>query len=727
MKAMISGPGFLAVALCGLVLAGCDSIKDVRSEPSTDLPPQKVVLQGTIRGIGSRRPITLQNNSDVAGARAFFGNFNEPVSPFSFGTVNAGSPYNITVKSQPFGKICAVSNGSGTAGAAGAAPITVDCVNDPAVERYPLTVDTSVGAGLPNFKVTLSTEDGVREMDATGLNTVTFEDAIFNSQLSLPVFGYKVSATTDETIGGTTTTHNCAFTRKTGGGFPPPQVFSIGGRNVDANDQSVLPTGPATVAVNSCEFTVTANVQYNGTPTQSMPTGGMQLALRNNLTGVDEQLLDVSSYGTTNLSFPTPVRSNAKAIYELVVSRQPAGHHCVVSGTVSFFSMIVNTVSGSSLTVPTGSAVLLIDPDNPQWWAFTGRNVRCRAIPAPANQLTGTYQVDRPLQAVDSTSTAAPARPRLFLTFFADGTFLNAVNHTRISTCSDLAMFPPSPPTTACDGPEDLGRVVSISLFNSNLNTSGGVVHGFYAYDPVAHTIAFTAFTASNINPSNFGLNGMPGYTTAGPPTAPVGAVTATNVVKTPPPASTLKLRFSGNRPGQSLGSPAGSTTQAEVWSMTEPDSRPGELTGTWVSTDHRRMFAYNDNEIFGIHIGVNGLPNLQDTCYILDESSTPAGGKFVRHSGSSGNCSPGGEGFGRDLPFFQFGGTTQSAPHEPPGLNSRLPGSRAQYDLRPTPPDTFSVTPGIGGAPDVLTVQATQNNGDPDGQPVSFLRERAN
>jgi hypothetical protein len=272
--------------------------------------------------------------------------------------------------------------------------------------------------------------------------------------------------------------------------------------------------------------------------------------------------------------------------------------------------------------------------------------------------------------------------------------------------------------------------LVSINLFNSNLNTSGGVVHGFYNYNPGAGTITFTVFTASNINPSNFGLNGMPGYTSAAtpPPFGPqVGSVTATNVVKTAPPNSTLSLRFSGNRPGQSLGSPAGSTPQAEVWNMTEPESKPGELTGTWISEDHRRMFAYNDNEVFGIHIGVNGLPNLQDTCYIVDDFSTQSGGKFARHSGSSGNCSPGGEGFGRDLPFFQFGGTSQSAPHEPPGLNSRLPGSRAQYDLRPTPPNTFTVTAGVGGAPDTFTTQATQNNGDPDGLPVTFIRERAN
>jgi hypothetical protein len=694
------------------------------------LPTQKVVLQGTIDGLGTRRPITLQATFERDGvvrvdALKFYGTEGVAVSPFTFGTADEGKPYNVTVDTQPFGKICTLSNGSGTAGAAGAAPITVDCENDPAVTRYPLTVSTAAGASLPNLKVTLITEDGVREMDATGLSSVTFPEAIFNSQLSLPVFGYQVKATTDTTVGTTTTTNNCSFNSS--------GSFTVGGRNNDANGQPIIPTGPATVTVNACQFTVTANVQYNPTAgAPAMPAGGMELALRNNLTGVDEQFLTVNSYSATNLSFPTPVLSNSRAIYDLVVTRHPTGHHCVVSGTVTYFSMVINSVTGGSITVPTGGAVLLVDPGNPQWWAFTGRNVRCRAIPAPANQLTGTYQVNRPLPAVDSTTT--PARPRLFLTFFADGTFINAVNHTRVSTCSSVDMFS-APKPTGCNGPEDLGRVVSINLFNgivgtgAGLSTSAGAVHGFYNYNPGAGTIAFTAFTASNVNPSNFGLNGMPGYATA----FGVGSVTATNVVKTPPPNSTLSLTFSAaNRPGESLGSgnrtPAAPQTGfTEIWNMTEPESKPGEMTGTWVSADHLRMFAYNDNEIFGIHTGVNGLPNLQDTCYTIDDFSTPAGGKFARHSGSSGNCSPGGEGFGRDVPFFLFVGNQQSTPHEPPGLRSRLPGSKAQNDLRPTPPNTFTVTPGTGGAPDTFTTQATQNNGDPDGLPVTFVRERAN
>jgi hypothetical protein len=49
-----------------------------------------------------------------------------------------------------------------------------------------------------------------------------------------------------------------------------------------------------------------------------------------------------------------------------------------------------------------------------------------------------------------------------------------------------------------------------------------------------------------------------------------------------------------------------------------------------------------------------------------------------------------------------------------------------AVFDSRPTSPVIFSVTPGTGGGPDVLTVQATLF-GTPIDQPVTFMRDSAN
>src|SRR5688572_3248351 len=70
MIAMNLGSRILALAVVGAALAGCDSIKDVRSEPSTALPAQNVVLQGTVTGVGSKRAVSLSYNGQVIGVMA---------------------------------------------------------------------------------------------------------------------------------------------------------------------------------------------------------------------------------------------------------------------------------------------------------------------------------------------------------------------------------------------------------------------------------------------------------------------------------------------------------------------------------------------------------------------------------------------------------------------------------------------------------------------------------
>src|SRR5690606_25768320 len=51
----------LAVALV-TGAAGCDSVRDVIDEPAIVAPPPNIVLQGTITGLGSSRPVVLQYN-----------------------------------------------------------------------------------------------------------------------------------------------------------------------------------------------------------------------------------------------------------------------------------------------------------------------------------------------------------------------------------------------------------------------------------------------------------------------------------------------------------------------------------------------------------------------------------------------------------------------------------------------------------------------------------------
>lgn len=472
----------IAWGLCILVLAGCDSVTDVAEPPPILSPPQSLVLQGTITGLGSRRPVVLQYDGrdvcvdtlatpNVPGAPCrFFGIAGQSASTFSFGSLPEGTAYHITVKTQPFGKLCTVANAAGILGATTAAP-TVTCVNDPAIVRYPVTVNIAPAvAALPGARVTLTTEEGVLERAAFGLSSITFPDALFDSGTNLPVFKWFVTATS--TVGNTV--NNCNVT---------------GGTNerLDAQgqDATLPPTGPVDdVQATLCSFTVNAVVAYQaaaGQPARPMPPGGMELALRRSRTGVDERRVQVDAFSTASF---TDVSSNQDAIYELAVTRQPEGMTCIV---------------GSASQHQWGSAVLLLNTldanraPNHGW--ITSRNVRCREKPPPAAQLQGAYRVSTAPTAGDDT-VFTPTRN--FLVFFDDGTYLYG-HHAIGTACS-----------TAC-----------------------GVEHGFYVYDETVNTIAFNPVTDTN---GASGLSVISGGVAVATP--------LTDVQRIPGPGAGMDARF---------------------------------------------------------------------------------------------------------------------------------------------------------------------------------------
>lgn len=735
MNSNIGRSGIAAAVLCTVALAGCDSVKDVRDAPFTAVPPQTAVLQGTITGLGNARSVALQYDGTQACLIAdpanpseqipadckFYGVQGQNSVNFNFGSFDEGTPYNITVVSQPYGKICTVANASGSVGMATAAP-AVNCANDPANTRYDLTVNIAPALqALPDLKVTLSTEEVLETRDLTGQATTTFQDVLFNSALSLPQFQYRVTATTDTTVAGAIVHNLCTFTQSA--------TFSAGGRNINATgfaptDAIVIPSGDTTVTVSTCEFTATATVQYNGTPAQVMPAGGLTLALRNHFTGEDVQTLDVNAFtaGPATVAFPTPLMANPRAMYELVVTRQPTGMHCIVAGTTVSVADTTSIVAGAAtaITAPTASAVLLVDPALSDWWAYAGRAVRCRAVPALANQLQGTYQMDVRPGFQDTDPPRPWGRRREFITFFEDGTFLFGIN---ANSASYTAEHPNSTWNTQ-------------TSVRNNWASSSGVTHGFYAYNPGAGEIVFNVFTATNINAVNRGIHGMPGFTGSA---TNGGNVTASGVVKgVSGDRGTLAMTFSG---------PVAGVATTRLWTMTEPESIPGELTGSWATADHRRMFSYHGGTTYAFHIGVNALGNLQDVCMLPTDDSTQTAGIFTKHAGSATNdsfvytCTPGIHNLGAvfafartlDLPHYAPKNSTPSGlgigpttPRIPPGMIARFPGTASQLDNRPTSPVTFLVTPGTAGAPDTLTVRNTLN-GTPIDYPVTFYRLSAN
>ncbi len=275
MNSMIGGSRLMATVLCIALLAGCDSIKDVRTDPTTPLPPASVVVQGTITGLGSLRSIVLINNGDNTAPQSFAApaagraqsNGPAPVVPFSFGSQPVGNPYNVTIRQQPYGKTCTISNGSGTLAAGVATNIAIACVNS--VTRYNLTVNLNpTFASATGAKVTLTTEEAIYELPAAGAVSVTFNNVLFNAASNAvpappagaAAFTWVVTAST--ATGGTL--NQCAV----------------------SNSTATNPTGNVTTpTVGACTFTISGALSYSRpagvTTDPALGAGGVTLELRN--------------------------------------------------------------------------------------------------------------------------------------------------------------------------------------------------------------------------------------------------------------------------------------------------------------------------------------------------------------------------------------------------------------------------------------------------------------
>jgi hypothetical protein len=383
---------FLAAALCVAALAGCDSIKDVRDEPFTPIPATSTVLQGKLTGLGNARPVYLDSGIDAAGherERSYFGSVSLAEVPFSFGAVPEGIPYNVTVRIQPYGKVCTVANPSGITGQVAEASFpAVTCADDPAVPRFSIggTVAVAV-SNLPAARAILTTEDGVETLPLNpGQTTFQFARRALSPPSTQPP-AYSWTVTAAYTSGGVD--YNC-------------RVAGGTGTNPTAN--------VTTVSIQACSFEVTANVQYSAPPggtVQPIGAGGVTLALRKLGTAEPPNVapVTISAFSATNVVLWPALPSFTGAAFDLVVTGQPAGQACIVrmlNGTTSL-----------------GSVLWLSNPAAAANFTPTGASVRCRNQPAVQNRLTGTYQ-----RIVENTATPTAITNREFMTFFDDGTFL---------------------------------------------------------------------------------------------------------------------------------------------------------------------------------------------------------------------------------------------------------------------------------------------------------------
>ncbi len=735
MKSTINGYRLLAVTACGLIAAGCDSIRDVRSEPATSPPGHTGVLSGTITGLAPVRGLVLNAGiTTVEGynsERVFFGALNpdsQPIPvPFSYAAVPVGTPYNFTIVEEPYGKNCSIANPSGSVGDGGAAP-EITCEDDPSTFRYPIggTVNPAL-ASLPEFAVTLTaTRDyGVERIKLNGATSFEFESRGLNPTVSpsatvaeQQLFQWTITASyVEDGI-----EYQCRVVRSAIDSTPSNTGTSSAVNRRDVTGSA--PVGSAGIIrhVQDCVFPIEANVKYSAPPggtDQPMGAGGVTLALRQIADAVppaDAEPVTLTDFtpGTDRVVLWN-LPSYPGAAYDLVVAKQPEGQTCIVR-------VINESVAGGTgglgrNATSTGSLIWLSDPLVTTRFTPNDRNVengvsiRCRDNPTPEKQLAGVFR-----NINENTFEEEPfirIRDRQFLTFFEDGTFLYGSNGVAVRGSQ--------------------GR--------------RGLEHGFYDYDPVARTLDFNLFLdasteagTTDVQPAS--LSNTLGYGTIpamSPPrlganaiSAPNGGVArATNVTFGGGTPAGISMTFSGTPINSTLtGDGAGDPVEDAVatsmtWTFTEPDQVPGTMTGSWIPDDHRRVWVFDFDNYSGFHAGVNGSINVQDGCFVFGDPMASSS-YYTRRGGSTGCMTSTGQSTGgRGQRFFEyyesgFAGIIFSAPGgEPPGFFGKFPGAESARDGRPPSPNMFTITP---GTPDTLTVQRMVN-GEPHLEPAIFKR----
>lgn len=759
MNSIINGSRLAAALLCAVAIAGCDSIRDVRSEPSTSPPGPAGVLQGVIIGLSPQREIVLnsgfQNVAGIQNSRALFGalGFGGKLIdvPFSYPTVPVGTAYNLTVEKQPFGKFCEIENGVGTVGSGEPDPVVTCSEIVPEFGRYTIggTVAAEI-ASLPEFTVTLTAprDYGTESIVLNGATQFQFQNTGYNPPLSAVTaiaaqqrFLWTITATYVQDG----RTYQCRVVTSETDNTPSNSGTSS---NLEAERR----TTPVTRYVRDCLFPVEANVKYSAPPggaDQPMGAGGVTLALRPTGNAVPPAsatpvTIDAFTAGSDRVTLWT-LPSYIGAAYDLVVIDQPEGQTCIVR--------VLNETANSSGQVTAaaslGSVIWLSDPTFPAHFTpsdaniANGVSIRCRNNPAPANQLSGVF-ANFHLN-IATTNPFERIRDRQFMTFFDDGTFLFAGHGTAVDRT--------------------------------------GIEYGFYNYDPVAQTLDFNVFLDSStfqgtyepvqgtVDPTGvytvkpISLSNTLGYRTIPDmsparrnhfaASAPNGGVARATNVTVNPGAKSISMTFSGipiDGAGVEMPRPPAPPepqvvpSRTQTWTFSEPTQTAGQMTGAWVSPDHRRVWVFNYNNTTGMHAGVNGPINFQDACYVFDDPEASSS-FYIRRGGSTGCMTLTG-----GAPLFQPAGngsyfeyyenlfaTMDCVPNKaaglftahpgscgsgaltdsPPGFLGRFPGAQGAFDERPPSPNTYTVGP---GTPETLTVERTLN-GETLGQPVVFER----
>ncbi|MEO8314013.1 MAG: hypothetical protein ABI645_04370 [Pseudomonadota bacterium] len=721
MNSMFSRSGFLAAALALTALAGCNAVEDVRSEPFIDLPSATVVIQGTVTGLGSKRSLGLTNNGLNSDALSVTAPVPLPTdigvfpTVFSFGSRDVqganGSPvpYDIEIKTQPYGKTCAFRAGSvhsGVLSTASPPDIVIDCIPTAGLALYDVTVNLdSTFANSPGATVQLTTEEGVYVQAVTQANinslTLKFDDKLFNGNgagapSNSPVFTWNVSAST--TFGGTV--NKCPIVNPTNSPATANPTADI--------------SGASAPKVNPCTYTIAGKAYYSRpagvTADTNLGTGGMTLELRN-LNGVKKGTATVAAgafpangidFTFNNLDSPatTAFTNNPDADFQVVVTSQPQGQTCIVpdGGYVSLRSLVnLNPVNVTGTGVTSAGATIAAGPVLAPVGTAASANIpvsgtrlviACRNKPASAaNTLNGVYRLTQTvatmLQSTGTTllfstssrtvtSTWKPfdltvqnTASSNVIAFFDDGTFLYGAHLSSVGV--EHGFYDYSPTLKADDSAPGsstpAGRLRLTLHTDTHFNTVFPAT--FNSLDALGNTFEVTSFTVTNIL-TTAGSSALPGaltYTTAPNAPLPFRHVNLGNVVKTvavgavPAKITGTAGPYGGNAanintavftpvaityatpPAAATATTVTSVAAQVDWELTEVRSLNGEMTGGWITQDHRRIWVWDKASTFGNHVGVNGLTNIESACFVVENPSGNSG-NFQRRSGQTG-CYP--------------------------------------------------------------------------------------
>jgi len=126
---------YLLILILAIIVASCGSTGNGGSKTSED----DYTVEGTLSGLGNGKTIVLQNNWVDDLSLTADGSFT-----FATKIANAAAAaYNVTVKTQPSGQSCTVSNETGTVSSANITNVAVTCST--AEITFPEPVATEVG------------------------------------------------------------------------------------------------------------------------------------------------------------------------------------------------------------------------------------------------------------------------------------------------------------------------------------------------------------------------------------------------------------------------------------------------------------------------------------------------------------------------------------------------------------------------------------------------------